>query len=68
MLAQVSLNSKGEIPNELFNSTSAKFDAKKQASLDSSINEPRAIRLSRLQFYEQSYYLIDAIKLIKICY
>lgn len=62
MLAQVSLNSKGEIPNELFNSTSAKFDAKKQASLDSSINEPRAIRLSRLQFYEQSYYLIDAIK------
>lgn len=60
--AQVTLQSSGQIPSEIFSSTSNKYERKKQESLDSSFHEPRAIRLSRLKFYEQSYYLIDAIK------
>jgi len=60
--AQVTLRSSGQIPSEIFSSTSNKYERKKQESLDSSFYEPRAIRLSRLKFYEQSYYLIDAIK------
>lgn len=56
------MSSHGEIPNEIFSSTSNKYALKKQQAIDSSFFEPRAVRLSRIRFYEKSYYLIDAIK------
>lgn len=62
LCAQQSLKSKGIIPEEIFSSTSNKYEIKKRASLDSSFYEPREVRLSRLRFYEQSYFMIDAIK------
>ena len=54
--------SSGEIPSELFISTSKKHEEKKAILLDSSIYEPRDIRLARLKNLETNIYLIDAIK------
>ncbi|MCB9245791.1 MAG: M48 family metalloprotease [Flavobacteriales bacterium] len=62
IFAQLNLESRGSIPEELYISTVDKFNKKRQESLDSSFNEPRAIRLSQLGFYANSLFLIDAIK------
>lgn len=61
-LAQINLSSNGDIPNEIFSSTTNKYAIKKQQTIDSSFYEPRDVRLKRIRFYEKSYYLIDAIK------
>jgi len=61
-LGQVQLKSNGEIPKELYVSTVDKYNSKKQLTLDSSYHEPRSVRLSRVGFYESSYFFIDAIK------
>ncbi|MBI1307494.1 MAG: M48 family metalloprotease [Bacteroidetes bacterium] len=60
--AQISVQSSGNIPTEIFSSTTNKYALKRKETLDSSYYEPREVRLARLRFYEESYYLVDAIK------
>ena len=59
---QIILQSHGEIPAEIFQSSSEKFALKSDLIVDSSYFEPRDVRLARLKNSEQATYLIDAIK------
>ena len=59
---QIILQSHGEIPAEIFQSSSEKFALKRDLIVDSSYFEPRDVRLARLKNSEQATYLIDAIK------
>ncbi|PCJ64524.1 MAG: hypothetical protein COA58_12340 [Bacteroidetes bacterium] len=59
---QVSLQSNGEIPPEIHESSTIKYKKKVKIFLDSSIKESRTVRLAQLKFIEQSTFLVDAIK------